>query len=364
MNILLLSTHLNIGGIARYTVNLAKNLKRRGHKVVVSSSGGDMIEELVKEEISHIELDIKTKSELNPKLLYALPRLLSLVRSEDIQIIHAHTRVTQLLAYVISRLSHIPYVTTCHGFFKPRMGRRLLKCWGDKTIAISDAVRDHLMNDFNVDASAIALIYNGIDIKRFKKELDKEKRDSLRRALDLKDGMVIGAIGRLSPVKGYKYLIEAIKILLDEYRNLRLLVVGDGPEKEKLKDLCKRLDIEESVTFAAPRLNTPEFFSIIDIFVASSVQEGLGLSIVESLAAGKPVVATDVGGISSIVRNNETGLLVKSEDGKKLAKGISLLLKDSGLRDRLGAAGRKLVERDFTIDDMVDKVERVYKEVL
>src|SRR3990170_4572754 len=93
VNILLLSTHLNIGGIASYVVNVAKVLKKRGHRVIVSSSGGDMVRELNKAGIEHIKLNIKTKSELSPKLWFALPKLLALIRNYDIEVIHAHTRV-------------------------------------------------------------------------------------------------------------------------------------------------------------------------------------------------------------------------------------------------------------------------------
>ena len=156
MKVLLLSTHLNIGGIGCYIVNLARYLKRRGHEVFVSTSGGDMVDELLKEGIAHIKINLKTKSELSPKLLWALPRLLSLVRDKDIQIIHAHTRVAQVLAYLLSRMLRVPYVTTCHGFFKLRIGRKIFKCWGDKTIAISEAVKRHLISDFNIPSEDVA----------------------------------------------------------------------------------------------------------------------------------------------------------------------------------------------------------------
>ena len=138
MNILQLSTHLDIGGIGSYVVRTAGCLARKGHKVVVVSSGGSMAGELSGQGITHIKLNIRTKSELSPKLLFVLPRLLSIIRENNIQVIHAHTRVTQVLGCIASRLSGIPYVATCHGFFKLRASRRVFKCWGDKTIAISD----------------------------------------------------------------------------------------------------------------------------------------------------------------------------------------------------------------------------------
>lgn len=360
MKILHISTHLNIGGIASYIANVSAELKKRGHKVIVASSGGDMVERLIEDSIAHVELNVKTKSELSPRLIPALARLMALIKIEGIEVIHAHTRVTQVLACAASRLAGIPYVATCHGFFKERLGRKIFKCWGDKTIAISDAVRDHLIKDFNVPAERIELVYNGVELERFRKHFTDQEKDALRNNLGLKPGPVIGAIGRLSPVKGYQYLVEAFSMLCNEYKDLNLLMVGDGPEKENLKSLCRELKIAESVTFIPPIPDTPKTLSIMDLFVSSSVQEGLGLSIVESLAAGRPVVASDVGGVSSIVKNDKTGMLVKPEDSQALASGISVILKDPGLRERLQKDGRRLVEENFTIKKMVDKIEGVY----
>ncbi len=363
MNILLLSTHLSIGGIASYVAGVARELKRKGHKVIVSSSGGVVVEGLEKESIPHIRLDIRTKSELSPKLLLALPRLLSLVKREDIEIIHAHTRITQVLASLVSHLSGVPYVATCHGFFKKRLGRRIFKCWGDRTIAISDAVKRHLMNDFKVPKEKIELIYNGVDVKKFKKEFSEDEKHSLRSRFGLKDGMVIGAIGRLSPVKGYEYLIRAFALLLEKYKDLQLLIVGDGPQKNELQNVTRRLKIEKKLRFTEPQLDTVEPLCIMDIFVSSSVQEGLGLSLVEALASKRPVVATDVGGVSSLVKNRRTGLLANPRDSSSLARAISSLLKDSRLRSRLGREGCKWVEEEFTISNMVNKIEQVYTKV-
>jgi lipopolysaccharide heptosyltransferase II len=364
VKILLLTTHLNIGGIAVYTVNLAGLLKKRGHRVIVSSSGGDMVDQLSKKGIIHVKFDIKTKSELSPKLLLALPKVLSLIRDNKVDLIHAHTRITQVLACAASHICGIPYVATCHGFFKSRLGRKIFKCWGDKTIAISEAVREHLIEDFEVREDNIELIYNGVDVERFKTEFSDSEKDYLRRSLGLRPGRVIGAIGRLSSVKGYEYLIEAFKRLLDKYDDIQLLIVGDGPERDRLKSLCSDLDVEKSVKFSKPRLDTPLLLSLTDIFVSSSVQEGLGLSLAEALASAKPVVASDVGGVRSLVKDNETGLLVPPRDSGAIADAVSVLLEDLGLVNRLSMNGRNLIERDFAIDNMSEKTINVYEDAL
>jgi len=366
MNILLLTTHLNTGGIASYIINLARHLKKNGHKVIVSSSGGDMADGLIKEGISHVCINIRTKSELSPRLLISMPKIMSLCKEERIDVIHAHTRVTQVLACAVSRLLGIAYIATCHGFFRPHFSRRVFKCWGDKAIAISDAVKEHLVNDFYLKSDNVALIYNGVELEKFKKEIEPARRDFLRERLGLtnKDARVIGAIGRLSPVKGYRYLIEAFKMLTDKHDGaLRLLIAGDGPEKESLKALCRKLGVERHVKFVPPNPDTPLLFSMMDIFVSSSVQEGLGLSLIEALASGRAVIATDVGGIRSVIEDKESGILVKSRDARALAEGISQLFKDADLKNRLSNEGRKRAEEKFDIERMVREVEEVYKDV-
>jgi lipopolysaccharide heptosyltransferase II len=357
----MLSTHLNMGGITSYVVNLGRALRKRGHIVIVASSGGDMAGELTRSGITHMHLDIKTKSELSPKLVLALPRVLSFVKKNGVEVIHAHTRVTQVVACAVSRLAGIPYVTTCHGFFRPRLGRRLFKCWGDKAIAISDAVAVHLKKDLGVKDTDIELVYNGVDTERFGREFTEEAKYLLRKRLGLGEDRIVGSIGRLSPVKGYDHLIRALRHLRDRYSGIKLLVVGDGPEKERLEGLSRELGVEASVVFVPQDRDTPALLSVMDVFVSSSVQEGLGLSLAEAMASGRAAVATDVGGIGSLIRNNETGLLVRPEDSKSLAGAVSLLLEDDELRSRLGCNGRELVRKDFSIGAMADRIEAVYR---
>lgn len=360
MNILQLTTHLNIGGITSYVVNITRALQERGNNVIISSGGGDMA---AHEGITHFYLDIKTKSELSPKLWLALPKLFSLIKRENIDVIHAHTRVTQVLACALSRLTGVPYVATCHGFFKAHLARRIWGCWGRKTIAISDAVKNHLINDFRLAPEDIALIYTGVDTKRFKRRYREDEKAVFKKELGLTDKRVIGAIGRLSPVKGYSYLIEAFKILLAEYDDLRLLIVGEGPEEDRLKGICATLGLGDAVKFIKAHPDTPRLFSIMDIFVSSSVQEGLGLSLAEALAAGKTVVATDVGGISSLIKDGQTGRLAEAKNAEALARAVSGLLDDTPLCERLARDGRRLIEKDFTIGVMVNKIEEIYLQV-
>lgn len=364
MRVLLSTTHLRMGGVPIYVVTLAAALKKAGHQVFVASSGGDLTKRLTANSIPHFKIDMDTSSELNPKILPTAYHLFWLIKENNIEIVHTHTRLTQVLAKALSLITGVAHVSTCHGFFKPRIGRRLFGCWGSKVIAISDAVREDLVHTFHIEKSRIALINNGIDMEVFNKTYSKHEKDAIRRAFGLKDGPVVGIIARLSSVKGHKYLIKAMKVVLQKVRNAQLFIVGEGEEEKNLRDLTKQLGIEKSVNFTKSVLDTSMVLAVIDVFVLPSVEEGLGLALIEALAAAKPVVASDVGGIYSVVKDNVTGLLVPAKEPENLADAILKLIEDRELAGRLAMNGQKFVRQYFSLGDMVKKVEAVYKEAL
>ena len=362
MNILLLTTHLNIGGVAVYTVNLAKGLKNKGHDVFVASSGGELATALKTDGITHIRVNAKTKFEFNPKLILAFWKLLKFVKKNDIKIIHAQTRVSQILAYFLAKSSGAKFVSTCHGFFKyGRLGRRLFGAWGDRTIAISDAVYEHLIRDFKLKKENVFMIYNGVDIEKFSKSLAGEEKKALKTSLGFEKSAIIGSVSRFSPVKGLRYLLFAMKDVLSDIPDARLLLVGEGPSKEYLMELARKLGIEKNVFFAQSTTETGRFLSIIDIFVFYSLEEGLGLSLLEAMAAGRPCVASNVGGVSSIIKDGVTGILVPSKDPHALKEAIVKLYTDEKLRNSIAKKGMEHVRKNFSLGEMVEKVIEVYE---
>lgn len=364
MKILLLTTHLRIGGVPIYVVSLATALRRLGHQVFVASSDGELVNKLEKEKIAHIRLNIDTKSELHPKLLVGIYHIYWLIREHEIDIIHTNTRIAQVMGEILSFLTGAKHISTCHGFFRPRLGRRLFGCWGKKVIAISDAVREHLVNDFKVSKSRVELIHNGIDLEAFKKIPSEEEKKIIRRELGLRDGPVVGIIARLSSVKGHKFLIRAMKIVVEEIEDAQLLIVGEGEEEVNLKNLANEPGFSDSVIFIKSVLGTSRVLSIMDVFVLPSIKEGLGLALLEALCCARPVIASDVGGIYTIVKDNVTGLLVPPKDPQSLASAILKLVKDKALAGRLAKEGQRFVQENFSLEDMARKVEEVYKKVI
>jgi len=359
MNILYLTNHLNIGGISSYVLTLASGLHKNGHKVYLSSSGGQLLPKIIGEGIIFSRIPIKTKSEISPKVLISLGILLNYVREEEIDIIHANTRVTQVLACLIRKFSGVPFVSTCHGFFKKRLSRRIFPGWGEEVIAISAEVKEHLTADFGLKEENVRIINNGIDTVKFS-PVSEDRAAGCKKKLGLGDGLVVGIIARLSDVKGHVYLIEAMRIVLERYPDVRLLIAGEGRMKDKLVDLSRKMAIEEKVFFLPNIMDTKDVLPAIDIFVLPSLKEGLGLSLMEAMAMEKAVIGSNVGGIKSLIRDGVCGLMVEPGDHKQLAGAITELLGDFRKRESFGKNARIFIAENFSQEKMVSETERLY----
>ena len=363
MKVLQVTTHFNIGGISNYILTLSKALEARGVKVVVASSGGNLESGLAGCHIPHRRLSIRTKFEFGPKAISSGFKIAGIVRAEGVDIIHAHTRVSQVAAAIASKITGVPYITTCHGYFRKR-ARGMLDTWGKRVIAISAAVREHLMDDLGVGASRISLIYSGVDPDRFSRNYSFNEIAAIKKATGLDDGPVIGNIGRLSSVKGQKFLVAAMRDVIAKRPDAQCFILGNGGEREALKALAESLDIEDAVKFVDSCADTYKYLSIMDVFVFPSIKEGLGMALLEALAAGKASVASRIGGIEDIITDGVNGILVEVADPFGIAKAILRLLDDEELRRKMGEEGRVTVRSGFTLDSMAEKVLGLYEEVV
>lgn len=362
MKVLLLTTHLDFGGIGIYCISLAKALKERGHDVRIASRGGALLRELENYGIPHIQINIRTKSELSPLLWKSRFMFERVFKQWRPDIIHAQTRVTQVLAWMIFKKTGIFYISTCHGFFRPHLGRRLFGFWGEKVIAISDAVREHLVNDLKVKKDKVVLINNGIDIKKFDTPVSDKEKTAYRLRIGIKPGPVVGIVARLSPVKGHRFLLSAANELLKQYPNLQLLIIGDGPSEKEIVELVMKLGLGNSVFIEESTIDTRLSLSVMDVFVLPSVQEGLGLSLLEAMAAGVPVIGSNVGGVYSLIKDGYTGLLVPPQDPAVLAAALNRLLSDKKNAMEMAARAKDFVREKFSLNEMAQSVEAVYKE--
>lgn len=360
MNILFITNHLNSGGITSYVLSLSKGLKDRGHNIYLASSAGQLLNKFQEEGINFIPIPIKTKKEISPKIALSFFRLKSFIEKNHIDLVHTHSRTTQVLGCLLHKFTGVRHISTCHGFFKRRFLRRMFPCWGEMVIAISEPVKEHLIKDFRVEEKNIMVIHNGIEADRFR-ALDFKSGVRSKKELGLGDGAVIGIVARLSDVKGHIYLIEAMKIVLNNDPSAQLLIVGEGKEKENLRKKTDGLGITKSVFFIPDVPDTIAALAAIDIFVMPSLKEGLGLALMEAMAAGLPVIGSNVGGIKSLIQDGLNGILVEPADSKGLAEAILKLLKDSKKRESLGGAAQKFIAKSFSLERMIIDTEKVYK---
>ncbi|MDD5583949.1 MAG: glycosyltransferase, partial [Candidatus Omnitrophica bacterium] len=230
MNVLILATHLNPGGVSRYVINLAQGLTRRGNTVWVASGGGTWVSLLSRYGVQHKNIPIFTKAIVSFQVFFSFLALTSFLKKHNIQIIHANTRVTQCLAYLLWKSLHIPYVSALHGFYRPSGVRTFAKFEGIAAIAVSVAVKKHCIDDLKIPQEKIYVVHNGIRLEDFSVK-KKQKSDFGFNESDY----CLGILGRISEEKGHFLAAQALEKLMQKNQNLYLLIAGKGKMEDALK---------------------------------------------------------------------------------------------------------------------------------
>lgn len=365
MKILQLTSHLHVGGITTHVVSLSEALVKRGHQVVVASGGGMLTERLMSHGIPCWWVPVKTSAEFSPQVAWACWQLGRMILKYPVELIHAHTRVAQVVAHWLWLRHRIPYVTTWHGFYRRRLSRRWFPCTGLLTIAISEPVFHHLEDEFGVAAERIRLIPHGVDVARFEQPVDPAQREQLRTRLHLApNGPVIGTVSRLVMAKGVEQLIESFRHVISRIPQAHLLVVGDGSDRVHLERLAKRLGLAEAVHFTGTLPETRVALSLMDVFVfVPATKEGFGLSLLEAMAMGLPIVAIRRGGGSLwVLQESQVGLVVLPDDPTSLRDAVVRLLEDPSYARQLAAQGLAVAKARYDLERMVAQVERSYEE--
>ena len=365
MKILHLTTHLNTGGITTYILRLIRPLKDRGIETYVLSSGGECRGQFTERGAKVFDLPIKTKSELHPKIYLQLPAVAKLIRDENIDLIHAHTRITQVMAAWLKYLTGRPYVATFHGFYRRRLGRRLWPCFGEGAIAISEGVRDHLVKDHFFSIKKVWTVNNAVDLDEIDQTFQRHDPAKVRAHFGLSpNDKVIGVVARLVQDKVHEFLIRAVGELRHRYKGLKILIVGEGNYRAALEKLARDLNLSSQVIFTGRQPDVTLPLAAIDIFsLPATWREGFGLSIIEAMTCGKPVIVTNIWALNSLIQNRITGLMVPPSAVEPLAEAIAELIDNQALSATMQRAGRAMVERLFSISRMADEIAAIYRSV-
>jgi glycosyltransferase involved in cell wall biosynthesis len=295
--------------------------------------------------------------------LIAAGRIRSIIQKYNYDVIHSHTSHAHTLAFAatlglkVRRLvtRRVDFSIFRHSFL--HLSGIKYRFMADFYVAISQKIKDVLVAD-GIDAERIFVIHSGIDPQRF----SADRGDYLRSEFNLgSDEKIVINVAHLAGHKGQKYLVQAIPRVLDKIPNVRFFIIGKGELMADLKQLSASLGLNKKLVFTGFREDVGAFYNIAELFVMSSVQEGLGTSVLDALAVGKPVVAARSGGIPEIIRNGETGRLVEPANPVALADGIIELLMRPDLARRMAQQGQKEVCDRFSIDAMVEAYIEVYQ---
>jgi len=293
-------------------------------------------------------------------------RLVRELRSKPVDVLHAHKFGSNLWDSTLGTLARVPVVishehTWSYEGSRPRvlLDRNVVGRLSDAFIAVSEHDRRKMIEVEHIPADRAVLIPNGIRGPRAASGGD------VRAELGIGvDAPVAGAIGHLRAQKAYGVLVEAAAIVRATLQGLRVLIVGEGPEREALEAQIRERGLEETVTLLGRRDDMGDIIAAIDVAVSSSAFEGSPLSLMEAMAASKPIVATAVGGVPDLVVEGETGFLVPPADPTGLARAISTILGDRDLAARMGAAGAQRQRTEFDFAQTVRRVEELYVRLL
>lgn len=283
----------------------------------------------------------------------------------SIDLVHTHGYKANFYGYLAARGKGVPAVATYHLDWPDRglalrlyhlFDRLVVRRFG-KIAAVSEAVARSLRRS-GVPSAKIVTIDNGIDLSPF-----AQARPILQEEISERPDALIGLVGRLTPQKGCEYFLRAAQRVLIDFPRTLFVLVGEGPDRRKLEELVRDLNIAERVIFAGHREDMPGVYASLDILVLPSINEGLPMTLIEAMAAARPVIATPVGAIPKLIIPEQTGLLVNPRDPVGLAAALGRLISNPDLRHRLGRDGQVWVMRRFSAEAMAQQYAEIYQEV-
>jgi glycosyltransferase involved in cell wall biosynthesis len=353
-------TDTNIGGAGRYLFNLISGWSHSRYELIVVCPGGGELERQLRK--MGVNLYTVNGGESSFKVEH-VKTLCEIISKQKADIVHTHASLSGRIA---GKLLGSKVVITRHGISRVNKGligrnmtRFISRVLTDKMIAISRAVKINLI-ETGVPAHMIQIIYNGIDLSKF-----ESANPILRVQFNIPQSIpVLGMVARLVPEKGCDVALKAMQAVLKEIPEALMVIIGDGPLKQHLEDLCSELNIQDSVVFLGYQEHVENLVADFDVFLMPSITEGLGLALLEAMSLSKPVIASETGGIPEVVKNGISGILVPPGDENALTQAtVSVINSEEYARD-LGRAAKDTVFRKFSSKHMADKTMDIYDQIL
>ncbi len=356
------------GGAENVVLNIASGLDPDRFRSTVALPGdGWLNESLTNREIG--VLVFRTGGSYDTLMLRDLCRI---IRENKIDLVHAHLPDANAYAAMAGFLTRVPVIITYHG--RIDMGAGVLSTARAKlkiaarlshtVVSVSDFVKDRLIVQAGFSPKKIRTVYNGTDWSQFDSQVDRvAKKQEL--SVD-PDAPLIGMVANLAEDKGFEYFVRAARIIVDQLDTAQFLIMGEGPRKfeEMINSETERLGLTDNIHMLGYREDVPEILPALDLFMLSSVSEGLSLATIESMGVGTPVVVTASGGPQEIVTDCETGYLVPIRDEKALAEKALKILTDPQKAKSMTEKARTLVRSRFSVDTMIWQYEQMYQQIL
>jgi len=370
--ILFLHPTLNTGGAEKMLCEIVERLDPLGfEKSVVCLYGPGPIGD----RLSLEGFGVHTNVMRNKYDIIGAFRLFSLIRNQRPDVLWlADTPLTLFWGSLFGRMTGVPFIfTVIQGMRKPSkkddfisgIVEGLVLKRLDMVACVSKAKLEPMLKRYSMDKDKTVLLYNSVDIERFK---DMQAVDSVRKKIGIPDGAkIIGMVGRLVPGKGYGIFLKSARDILKKHANTRFLIIGAGNERCNLDDMARNLNIEKEVMFLGERQDIPELVALFDVAALCSKAnstESCSIALLEYMAASRPIVATDAGGNAELVIDQESGLIVPSDNPEEFAKAVVELLEDPKKACSLGRAARKRAEEMFSSAAAIKRIEKLLQDGL
>lgn len=349
--VVLLANEISLQASSQYTIRLAHRLPEHGFEanVVCQAAPALPYHKRGKLKVSeHLHLNLPIWRQL------VLRDMLAELKAFGPDLIHAQTRDSLSVGLWLANRLRIPLVLTIHEFLGQRDRFHFAPRHRGRIIAISAQVKSDLAKKASLSPDWVKVVHHGVDPDP-PSEMGQSKEDHTP---------VVGMAGPLEPNSGQTTFLEAAEILRAEKRSVEFLIAGSGPDETRLRRFARDHCIAKSVTFITYLQGYTDALQAMDIFCMPTFQEGLGTLMFEAMARGRPVIASKVGGVSSMLHHREDGLLLPPGDAKALAQGIGELLDNPQLAKRLGQNGKKLIKQNFSVDKMVADTAAIYRKLL